>query len=299
MDMTTTMIASLWTALTAQLPYALGLSVVFTVLALFQSQACNPGRPWWKSRDLLTDLQFFFLIPIIAPYLRLVVMLSLVLLLGGFLGAEDVSNYVANGAGPVGKLPYWAQVVFYVLATDFLLYWTHRSFHNVILWPFHAVHHSSIDLDWTSTFRTHPINQMLGSGLVSIIMVLLGVPPAIMIALVPFDLISAAFVHANLNWTLGPLKYVIATPVFHRWHHTGVDEGGDSNFSSTFAIWDWMFGTFYMPEGQLPQEYGVDDPHFPTTWHGQMIVPFRQFFARLQQPRAVVTTVETTATPSE
>ena len=62
-----------------------------------------------------------------------------------------------------------------------------------------------------------------------------------------------------------------------------LDEGGDSNFSSTFSIWDYLFGTFYMPEGVLPQEYGVDDPLFPTTWHGQMIVPFKQFLDRLQQ----------------
>ncbi len=291
MDMTATMLASLWTALTAQLPYALGLSIVFTFLTLYQSQACNPGKPWWRSRDLMTDVQFFFFIPIIAPYLRLVVMLLIVLLLGNFVSQEQVTNYLTKGAGPVGQLPFWTQVVFYVVGTDFLLYWTHRCFHHVVLWPFHAVHHSSIDLDWTSTFRTHPINQMLGSGLVSILMVVLGVPPAIMLALVPFDTISAAFVHANLNWTLGPLRYVIATPVFHRWHHTGVNEGGDSNFSSTFAIWDWMFGTFYMPEGQLPQEYGVDDPLFPTSWHGQMIVPFRQFFARLQKAPAAPTPV--------
>ena len=64
----------------------------------------------------------------------------------------------------------------------------------------------------------------------------------------------------------------------------GVDQGGDSNFGSTFSIWDYLFGTFYMPEGQLPQEYGVDDPLFPTTWAGQMIVPFQQFLARIQAP---------------
>ncbi len=284
MDMMWKIIDTLGAAMLPQIPYALGLSIFFTAVTYFKSQACNPGKVWWRNRELFTDLQYFFIGPIIMPYLRIMLMLLIAGLLRGALSDNDIVDYLQNGRGPVSQLPFWGQVAFYVIVGDFLLYWSHRMFHNLVLWPFHAVHHSSIDLDWTSTFRTHPVNQMLGSGLVSILMILIGVPPVIMIALVPFDIISAAFVHANLNWTLGPLKYVIATPVFHRWHHTGVDEGGDSNFSPTLSIWDYMFGTFYMPEGRLPQEYGVDDPLFPTTWAGQMIVPFKQFIDRLQQP---------------
>jgi sterol desaturase/sphingolipid hydroxylase (fatty acid hydroxylase superfamily) len=81
-------------------------------------------------------------------------------------------------------------------------------------------------------------------------------------------------VHANLNWTLGPLKYVIATPVFHRWHHGPPNEGGEKNFAPTFSFWDVMFGTFYMPEGKLPQTYGVDDARFPQGFVGQLVYPF-------------------------
>jgi sterol desaturase/sphingolipid hydroxylase (fatty acid hydroxylase superfamily) len=290
MDMTWKIIDALGAAMLPQLPYALGLSIFFTVATCFKSQACNPGKVWWRNRELFTDVQYFFIGPIIMPYLRIIMMLLIACILRGALSERDIVDYIQNGRGPVSQLPFWGQVAFYVIVGDFLLYWSHRMFHNLVLWPFHAVHHSSIDLDWTSTFRTHPINQMLGSGLVSIFMLMIGVPPVIMLALVPFDIISAAFVHANLNWTLGPLKYVVATPVFHRWHHTGVDEGGDSNFSPTFSIWDYVFGTFYMPEGQLPKEYGVDDPLFPTTWAGQMIVPFKQFIDRLQQPPKVKTT---------
>ena len=40
------------------------------------------------------------------------------------------------------------------------------------------------------------------------------------------------------------------------------DEGGNSNFASTFAMWDLLFVTFYMPPGRLPARYGVDDPQF-------------------------------------
>ena len=75
----------------------------------------------------------------------------------------------------------------------------------------------------------------------------------------PFTTFHSAFVHANLNWTLGPFKYVLATPVFHRWHHTSQEEGGNTNFAGTFPLWDILFGTYRMPENQLPDNYGVDE----------------------------------------
>src|SRR5665811_678375 len=64
----------------------------------------------------------------------------------------------------------------------------------------------------------------------------------------------SAFVPANLNWALGPFKYVLATPIFHRWHHTSLEEGGNTNFAGTFPIWDILFGTFRMPENRLPRQ---------------------------------------------
>jgi sterol desaturase/sphingolipid hydroxylase (fatty acid hydroxylase superfamily) len=97
----------------------------------------------------------------------------------------------------------------------------------------------------------------------------------VMLFLVAFDTTTAAFVHANLNWTLGPLKYVLATPVFHRWHHTPLDQGGNSNFGSLFSLWDVLFGTFHMPEHALPAHYGIDDPRFPPGFLRQTVYPFR------------------------
>jgi sterol desaturase/sphingolipid hydroxylase (fatty acid hydroxylase superfamily) len=102
-----------------------------------------------------------------------------------------------------------------------------------------------------------------------------------MIWVAPFNIFHSAFVHANLNWTLGPFKYVLATPVFHRWHHTSPEEGGNTNFAGTFPVWDILFGTWRMPEGVLPDNYGVDDQEsFPTEIAGQIAYPFRQSIAK-------------------
>jgi sterol desaturase/sphingolipid hydroxylase (fatty acid hydroxylase superfamily) len=105
---------------------------------------------------------------------------------------------------------------------------------------------------------------------------LAGISPNVMLWVGPFTTASSAFVHANLNWTLGPFKYVIAGPVFHRWHHTAADRGGSKNFAGTFPIWDLLFGTFYMPARKLPDAYGIDDKRFPEGFAAQMLYPFRR-----------------------
>ena len=143
-----------------------------------------------------------------------------------------------------------------------------------MLWKYHAVHHSSEDLDWISAARFHPVNILLGTVMVDVALLLAGISPNVMLWVGPFTTATSAFVHANLNWTLGPFKYVIAGPVFHRWHHTLPDRGGNMNFAGTFPIWDLLFGTFYMPENELPDAYGIDDQSFPESFGAQMLYPF-------------------------
>jgi hypothetical protein len=99
--------------------------------------------------------------------------------------------------------------------------------------------------------------------MVDVILLMAGISPNIMLWVGPFTTFHSAFVHANLNWTLGPFKYVLATPVFHRWHHTSLEEGGNTNFAGTFPLWDIMFGTFRMPENKRADNYGVDDQSVP------------------------------------
>jgi|GEM_PF-6800032 len=45
-------------------------------------------------------------------------------------------------------------------------------------------------------------------------------------------------------------------------------------FAGFFPLWDILFGTYYMPKGKVPTEFGIDEP-MPNTLAGQMIFPFR------------------------
>ncbi len=255
-------------------PVTIALGVVFAVLTHWS--ACNPGRPWWQRREIVTDVCYWFLIPLAARFVRIGLLVMGAALIFNIHGTDALIKFYDNGFGPLAEMPLWAQAITFVTVSDFLLYWFHRWYHGAHLWKYHAVHHSSEELDWISAARFHPVNILFGTVLVDVALLLAGISPNVMLWVGPFTTASSAFVHANLNWTLGPFKYVMAGPVFHRWHHTAADRGGNKNFAGTFPIWDLLFGTFYMPANELPDAYGVADEHFPQGFGGQLIYPFLQ-----------------------
>jgi sterol desaturase/sphingolipid hydroxylase (fatty acid hydroxylase superfamily) len=225
------------------LPVSLVLGFVFAVLSFFW--ACNPGRPWWRKRELVTDICYWIVIPLFARYLRIGLLVMGAALLFGINTAPGLIEFYDNGHGPLAQLPLAVQAVLFLVGSDFMNYWIHRAFHSSAMWKYHAVHHSSEDLDWVSAARFHPVNIFLGSVATDVVLLLAGISPNVLIFLGPFTVAHSAFVHANLNWTLGPFRYVLASPVFHRWHHTGTAEGGEKNYASTFPILDVVFGTYY------------------------------------------------------
>ncbi|WP_407176967.1 sterol desaturase family protein [Bradyrhizobium sp. STM 3562] len=255
-------------------PITVVLALVFTVLSHYW--ACNPGKSWWQRRELVTDVVYWFFVPVFARVVRIGL---LVVGAAAFFNIHDADALIAfydNGHGPLSQLPLWVQGLLFLVASDFILYWLHRLFHGGEFWKYHAVHHSSEELDWISAARFHPVNLVIGTISVDVILLMAGISPNVMLWVGPFTTFHSAFVHANLSWTLGPFKYVLATPVFHRWHHTPLEEGGDTNFAGTFPIWDILFGTFRMPEGRLPENYGKDEADMPAEIVGQLAFPFRR-----------------------
>ena len=200
------------------IPISLALAAVFTVLTQFW--ACNPGRPWWRKRDLVTDLCYWFFIPVVTRYFRIGLLIAGAAVFFHITTAEGLIAFYENGHGPLAALPLVVQMLIFLVGEDVITYWTHRLFHGGRLWKYHAVHHSSEELEWISAARFHPINLFFGAVIADVVLLLAGISPNVFVVLGPVTIAHSAFVHANLDWTFGPFKYVIATPVFHRWHHT-------------------------------------------------------------------------------
>jgi len=120
----------------------------------------------------------------------------------------------------------------------------------------------------------HPVNDIANKLAIALPLVALGFSPVATAAVVPFLTLYAILLHANVTWTFGPLRKVIASPAFHRWHHTSAGEGRDRNFAGLLPLWDILFGTFWLPDRQ-PTVFGVEDK-VPTHLPGQLLWPFRR-----------------------
>lgn len=267
------------------LPGTLALAALFTVLG-WLAEPCNPGYSWWQKPGLLTDFLFMFLLPLAGGWAKVFFLAFGVSVLYGMSGPDDLPRFLKGGHGVLSGLPFWPQVAVYVVVADVMLYGTHRLFHTMSLWRYHAIHHAPEHLDWTSATRFHPINIFFHSVLADAVLILAGISPDVLVFLAPFNVAMSAFVHANLDWTLGPFRYVIAGPVFHRWHHTDYRRGGNMNFAPTFPVIDLVFGTFYMPKGELPDRFGIHDKQFPEEFLGQLAYPFRAPKKKAAQPAA-------------
>ena len=252
-----------------------GCGVVFGCLG--RLWACNPSQAVFASRAMATDLVYGA-----AGVLYAGLVPAAVALAAGLLGRGDAQAAHAQISGGYGWLagrPLWLQVIILLIATDFCQYWLHRAFHGRGLWPFHAIHHGAREVNWTTTFRVHPVNYLLYTTSLAILARLLGFAPQAFLLAAPIAFFSGALSHANLNWTFGPLRYLVSSPVFHRWHHTASPETRDRNFAPMFPVWDLMFGTFFMPAGRRPEGYGVEGA--PEDIVGQLWRPFVPLATRL------------------
>lgn len=175
----------------------------------------------------------------------------------------------------IRSLPVWAQVILLILCADFVLYWMHRAFHEVRwLWPIHAVHHSTEYLDWLSGSRNHTLETFIDRTLAMVPLYLIGPDQEALDAYVIFAGFQAGLTHANVGIPFGPLKYIIATPQFHHWHHSSEKPAIDTNYGVHTTVFDLLFRTFHMPGRAWPAHYGTVSP-IPKTYLGQMLHPFR------------------------
>ena len=256
--------------------WLVGFFIVFGVLA--KIAPCNPEQPIIR-KGMLTDLAYGFIIPVLSRFVNFfLISVGFGIVFYGT-SPEQLTEYFLHGHGYLATLPLWLQAAAVFIISDVLLYWLHRIFHGRKLWKWHAIHHSPTEVDWLSAYRFHPINVWCAFSFVNVLMLLVGFSPASIGIMGAFNAIYSAMVHANLNWTFGKFQYLFASPVFHRWHHTSLKEGMNKNFAPTFPLLDVAFGTFYMPEGKLPEHYGVigvGGGKIPEDFIGQLIYPFKE-----------------------
>jgi sterol desaturase/sphingolipid hydroxylase (fatty acid hydroxylase superfamily) len=231
-------------------------------------------------RANLLDLQYVGLAILFPPTIYFVIAYLL----------NVLSIKLTAGTPDLAVWQWIGEFLLFLFMRDILIYLRHRIFHTRKVWAFHSIHHSSEEVNWLSAARFHPAESSIETtGEFLLFLVAIGLGMNLNVLSVASTTIGFynLFVHANINWTFGPLRYILVSPVFHRWHHSDSAAAHDKNFAAMFSCLDLMLGTYYMPKNKLPDTLGLSPAEkktHPWSLWQQLAYPFKKTQKPTQKP---------------
>ena len=189
-----------------------------------------------------------------------------------------------SGFGLVKLLPVpdYFQAALALLLLDYTMYAWHWLNHRVpVLWRFHNVHHTDLDLDVTTASRFHFGELLLSVFVRSVQVALVGAGPVLVLVYEIVLEASTEFHHSNLRLPARlerVLNWLIVTPRMHGIHHSVVRRETDSNYSNLFSFWDRLHRTARLDVPQDAVTVGVPAYRDPLelTFVGLLLMPFRR-----------------------
>ena len=236
------------------------------------------------------DLKLFFI--------GIYYLLLQVLLVGGttFFSVHGTVLALTNifGNPPPAIGPSWIITAFTMflvfMAVEFGYWFSHLLMHKIpALWEFHKVHHSAEVLTPLTEWRQHPLELVLfpilmggASCLVQGPMVWYFGAQSQVVDPMTANYISMAFWYTILHlrhselpfYATGVLGKIIQAPAHHQVHHSTNPAHFDKNLGYCLSVWDWAFGTLYVPKKGEKFSFGLghaDDAL--ETAIGSMIAP--------------------------
>jgi sterol desaturase/sphingolipid hydroxylase (fatty acid hydroxylase superfamily) len=178
-------------------------------------------------------------------------------------------------------LPWWLAIALGVLLMDYAYWWWHVGLHLIpLLWRFHNVHHSDLDMDVSTAARFHLGEVVFSVPFRVFTVALLGID---FWALVLFEFlfeIANFFEHSNWRLPIGLerlLNHVLVTPRMHGIHHSIVQRETNSNWGTVFCWWDFLHRTLRRDIPQAAITIGVASYRDETelTFGKLFLLPFR------------------------
>ena len=167
--------------------------------------------------------------------------------------------------------------LFELLAYEFGYWSAHYVFHAVpALWEFHKVHHSAEVMTTFTEMRTHPVEIIsfmnviaFFTGLVFGVMTYAFGPGVHAYTLLNLNIALMAFLitvgHLRHSHLWIPFKglagRLLQSPAHHQIHHSDQPRHFNKNLGFALAVWDWAFGTLYVPETHEKITFGVGADH--------------------------------------
>jgi len=146
----------------------------------------------------------------------------------------------------VKEQPFWLQATVALLLAETWVYVFHRLSHTLpLLWKFHRVHHTLVDMTWSAASRQHPVDFLLIIVGANLPAMMLGIDLRPIALLVMLERIYTVLLHSDLDLHYGWFSRIIASPRLHRLHHT--PKCGNANYAGLLSLLDVVGNTFRAP----------------------------------------------------
>lgn len=166
------------------------------------------------------------------------------------------------------RLPVWLEVVAAVVLLDYLLYVWHVLTHRVaLLWRFHRVHHSDLDLSASTALRFHFVEMILSVPWRAMQIVVVGASPLALSAWQTMTMVAILFHHSNIALPMRLERWLcrlVMTPRMHGIHHSIVEAETNSNWSTIFSWPDYLHRTQRLNVPQQRIRIGVPEARTPA-----------------------------------
>jgi sterol desaturase/sphingolipid hydroxylase (fatty acid hydroxylase superfamily) len=205
------------------------------------------------------------------------------LAIGSVLWRDATLSVLAGALGPAGAgaWPAWAVLAIAtlveLLAYELGYWFAHYLFHAIpALWEFHKVHHSAEVLTTLTEMRTHPVEIIASMNVIGLFtgMAFGAMTYVFGPGVHPFTLLNANAVLILFTVTIGHLRHshmwiaftglagkLFQSPAHHQIHHSDQPRHFNKNLGFALAVWDWLFGTLYVPEKYEKITFGVGAEH--------------------------------------
>ena len=237
-------------------------------LSLFILERVRPHEKVWHENDgqMPNDLAHTLLTKVMVE-----VTIITLTAIGIMKGTENLQS---TGIWP-RHWPVLAQVILGLVVSEFGLYWAHRLAHEwMLLWRFHALHHSPVRLWFFNTGRFHFVDTIKSMLFGMPLLIIAGAPMPVFFWGSSITAFIGILTHCNVQMRFGWLNYIFNTPGLHRWHHSMDLREGNKNYGENLVLWDLLFGTFFDDAARRPPvQIGIKEAMPETLFH-QLAAPF-------------------------
>ena len=228
---------------------------------------------WVQWKNLQLDMAFFIFNIFVTQIFSLIIIVYALEIYVQYSSVDWMSKLILVGDF-INQYSILKWLV-YLLVLDFLGYLTHRALHSKYLWKFHAAHHSSTDVDWSSNYRAHPFDLLFQSVLIGLPICIFGLKDIKIPWLFYVLILQALLVHSKVKLPMGFLKYIFVSPQFHRQHHAvGAETNTGRNYAAMFVFWDVLFKTAKF-DTEKKMSFGIREP-IPNSFADHLAYPIRK-----------------------